>query len=142
MGSRACRVNSSCGRLCVMGHYPRPGTRGEKILEFIRLNPGCSRNAIIRHMGGGNSGSLESVLSALRRSGTIVREVDPQTGYHSYTAPADPLPQVDYRERRCDWCDHLLHKIHDPAHVVVRCSECPDGICDRSGAKATQKAAS
>jgi hypothetical protein len=58
------------------------------IAEFIKANPGCSRNAILREIGGGGS-SFENALGGLVRQNIVRREIDDH-GYHHYYADVPP----------------------------------------------------
>lgn len=65
-----------------MAVYPIPGTAAESALAFIHANPGCSKNAVTRHLGTSPVNS-EGYLTKLEARGLIRWETDDR-GYHAF----------------------------------------------------------
>lgn len=63
--------------------YPQVGTKAARILEFIRDNPGTSRNAIINQLGF-NPSVVRKAVSALLEHG-VIEDSPTEQHYHQYS---------------------------------------------------------
>lgn len=64
--------------------YPQEGTKAEEVLDFIMMNPGTSRNAIINRLGL-NPSVVRKAVSALLDHG-VIEDTPNEAGHHRYTA--------------------------------------------------------
>jgi DNA-binding MarR family transcriptional regulator len=63
--------------------YPEAGTNAATVLEFIRDNPGTSRNSIITALEL-NSSVVKKVVASLIKHG-LVKDAPDERGYHRYS---------------------------------------------------------
>lgn len=64
--------------------YPQPGTMADRILGFIRENPGCSTNRIWNSLGINPSPARQCLKNLLERE--MIEDAPNGEGHHRYTA--------------------------------------------------------
>lgn len=76
--------------------YPQTGTKAEKVLHFIRDNPGTSRNAIINRLEL-NPAMVRKAVQALLDHGAIMDQPN-ERGHHRYTEVGSILADANQLE--------------------------------------------